>query len=132
MAKTRARPSQKWCVGQPPEQQRRHLRADQPAERKSSGNDRWLQGAIPDLIINALYLEHLEERAYARFGGATTLGDVKALAPGHAYSEPPPTAFDAYVQKRAGKVHEDHQKTAKNFDANIDTHRTQLGPSGQR
>ena len=32
-----------------------------------SDNNRWLQGIIPDLIINTLYLEHLEEGAYARF-----------------------------------------------------------------
>ena len=67
-----------------------------------NGSDinRWLKGVIPDLIISALYLEHLEEGAYARFGDATTLGGVKALAPGQAYSESPSTAFGASVQKR--------------------------------
>ena len=50
-----------------------------------SDNNRWLQGIIPDLIIDPLYLEHHKEGAYARFSDATTLGDVKALAPGQAY-----------------------------------------------
>ena len=44
-----------------------------------SDNNRWLQGTIPDLIINAFYLKHLEEGAYARFGDSTTLGDAKTL-----------------------------------------------------
>ena len=77
-----------------------------------SDNNRWLQGIIPDLIIGALYLEHLEEGAHARFGDATTLADVKTLAPGQAYSESPSTAFGSSVQKRADKVHEDYHKTA--------------------
>ena len=72
-----------------------------------SDNNRWLQGIIPDLVINDLYLEHLEEEAYARFRDATTPGDVKTLAPGQACSDSPSTAFGASVQKRAGKVHED-------------------------
>ena len=66
-----------------------------------SDNNRWLQGIIPDLIINASCLEHLEGGAYARFGDATTLGDVKALAPGQAYSESPSTSFGESAQKRA-------------------------------
>ena len=41
-----------------------------------SDNNPSLQGAIPGLIINALYLEHLKEGAHTRFGYATTLGDV--------------------------------------------------------
>ena len=58
-------------------------------------------GIILDLIINALYLVHLEEGAYARFGDATTLGNIKTLAPKQAYSESPSTAFGASVQKRS-------------------------------
>ena len=54
-------------------------------------------GIVPDLIIGALYREHLEEGAYARFCDATTPGDVKTLAPGQAYSKSPSTAFGAYV-----------------------------------
>ena len=54
------------------------------------------------MIIFALHLEHLENGAYARFGDATTLGDVRTLAPGQAYSEPPSMAFGASIQKRAG------------------------------
>ena len=80
------------------------------------------------LIIYALYLEHLEEGAYARFGDATTLGDVKTLAPGQAYSESPTTAFGASVQKRADKVHEDYHKTAKKLDAKLGTHTDATGP----
>ena len=82
-----------------------------------SGNNRWLQGITPDLIISALYLENLEEGAYARSWDATTPGDIRALAPGQAYSESPSTAFGASVQKRAEKVHEDHHKTSKKLDA---------------
>ena len=62
-----------------------------------SDNNRWLQGIIPDLIVSALQLEHLEKGAYARFGDATTLGDVRTLAPGQVYSEPPAMAFGASV-----------------------------------
>ena len=69
-----------------------------------SDNYRLLQGIIPDLITSALYLEHLEEGTYARFGDATTLGDVKALASGQAYSESQSTAFGASDQKRADKI----------------------------
>ena len=84
----------------------------QPANRLSgndSDNDRWLQGITPDLIVSALYLEHLEEAPYPRFRDATTLGDLKTLTPGQAHSEPPFTAFGESVQKRAGKVQEDYQ-----------------------
>ena len=35
--------------------------------------------------FNALYLKHLEEGANAHLGDATTLGDVKELAPGQAH-----------------------------------------------
>ena len=80
-------------------------------------NNWWLQGIIPNLIINALHLEHLEKGAYARFGDATTLGDVRTLAPGQAYSDSPSMAFGASVQKRADKVLGDYHKTAKKLDA---------------
>ena len=64
-------------MGQPPDLQR-HL------FNRLSDNDsdtyRWLQGAILGLIINALYLEHLEEGAYAHLGDATTPRDVKIYA----------------------------------------------------
>ena len=93
-----------------------------------SDNNRWLQGIIPDLKINALYLDHLEEGAYSRFGDATTPGDFKALAPGQAYSESPSTAFGASVQKRADKVHEDYHRTAKKLDAKLGTHADATGP----
>ena len=93
-----------------------------------SDNNRWLQGIIPDLIINALHLEHLEKGAYARFGDATTLGDVKTLAPGQAYSESPSMAFGASAQKRAGRAHEDYHKTAKKLDAKLGTHADATGP----
>ena len=52
---------------------------------------------------------------------ATTLGDVKTLAPGQAYSESPSTDFGGSVQKRAGKVHEDYHKAAKKLDAELGT-----------
>ena len=87
-----------------------------------SDNNRWLQGIIPDLIITALYLEHFEEGAYARFGDATTPGDVRALAPGKAYSESPSTAFGASAHKRADKIYGDFHKTAKKLDAKLGTH----------
>ena len=61
-------------------------------------------------------MEHPKGGAHARFGDATTLGDVKMLAPGQAYSEPPPTAIGASVQKRAAKVHNDSHITAKKLD----------------
>ena len=32
-----------------------------------SGSTRWLHGVIPDQIISALYLVHLEKGEYARF-----------------------------------------------------------------
>ena len=69
------------------------------------------------MIINALRLEHLENKAHERFGDATTLGDVKALAPGQVYLESASTASGASVQKRADKVHRDHHRTAKKLDA---------------
>ena len=114
-------------MGQPPDLQRHLLRADQSAKRQEQ-----LQGIIPDLIINALYLEHLEEGAYAHFGDATTLGDVKTLAQGQAYSEPPSTAFGASAQKRAGKVHGDYPKLPRSSTQNPARTRTLLGPSRQR
>ena len=73
--------------------------------QKDSDSNRWLQRIIPDLIINALHLEHFKKGAHARFGDATTHGDLKALAPWQAYSEPPSMAFGASVQKSADKVH---------------------------
>ena len=91
-------------------------------------NNRWLQGVIPDLIINALHLEHLEKGAYARFGDATTLGNAKTLAPGQAYSDSPSMAFGASAEKRAGRVHEDYHKTAKKLDAKLGTHADATGP----
>ena len=93
-----------------------------------SDSDLWLQGIIPDLIINDLYLKHLEGGAYTRFEDATDLGDVKTLAPGQAYSESPPTAFGASVQKRADKLHEDYNETAKKLDAKPGTHTDATGP----
>ena len=93
-----------------------------------SDDDRWRQGIIPDLIIDAHSLEHVEDRARARFGDATTLGDVKTLAPGQAYSESPSTDFGASVQKRADKVHEDYQKAAKKLDAKLGTPASATGP----
>ena len=86
-----------------------------------SDDGRWRQGFIPDLIVDAQSLEHVEDRARARFGEATTLGDVKTLAPGQAYSESLSTDFGASVQKRAGKVHEDYHKAAKKLDAKLGT-----------
>ena len=80
------------------------------------------------MIIDTLYLEHLEEGAYARSANATTLGNVKTLAPGQAYSESPPTAFGASVQKRADVVHEDCHKTARKLDAELGTHADATGP----
>ena len=77
---------------------------------------------IQGLIISALYLGHLEEGAHAPFGDATTLVDVKALAPGQAYSESPPTAFVASAQKRADKVHEEYHTTSKKLDSKLGTH----------
>ena len=50
------------------------------------------------------------------------------LAPGQAYSEPPPTAFDAFDQKRAGKVHEDHHIISKKLDAKHGAHADATGP----
>ena len=64
------------------------------------------------MIINAPYLEHIEEEAYTRFGDAITLRDVKTLEPELAYSEPPSAVFGASAQKRAGTVHEDCRKAA--------------------
>ena len=66
------------CKGTYPEQTNR-------LSDNGSENNQWLKGAIPDMIISAPFLEHLEEGAYARFGDATTPGDVKTLAPGQAY-----------------------------------------------
>ena len=63
------------------------------------------QGITPELSSTALYLEHLEEGAYERSGDVTSLGDVRTLAPGQAYSESQSTVFGAHVQKRAGKAH---------------------------
>ena len=40
----------------------------------------------------------------------------------------PPTAFGASVQKRAGKVHEDHHKSSKKLDAKLGTHADATGP----
>ena len=94
----------------------------------NSDNTRWLQGIVPDLIIGALYLEHLEEEAHASFCDTTALGDVKALAPGQAYSESPSTAFGASVQKRADKAHEDYHRTSKKLDAKLGTHPDATGP----
>ena len=45
-----------------------------------SGINRWLQGIFQDLIINAPYLEHLEEGAYAHLGDATIPRDVEIYA----------------------------------------------------
>jgi hypothetical protein len=93
-----------------------------------SDDDRWRQGIIPDLIVDAHSLEHVEDGARARFGDATTLGDVKTLAPGQAYSESPSTDFGASVQKRADKVHEDYHKAAKKLDAKLGTPAGATGP----
>ena len=70
---------------------------------------------------------HLEEGANARFGEASTPGDVRTLAPWKAYPELPSTAFGASVQKRADKVHGDYHITAKALDAKIGTHTDATG-----
>ena len=93
-----------------------------------SDNNRWLQGIIPDLIINAFYLEQLEEGAYVRFGDATTLGDVRTMAPGQAYSESPSMAFWSSILKRADKVHEDYHENATKLDEELGTHADATGP----
>ena len=49
-----------------------------------SDRNRWPKGIIPDLVIGAIFLGHLEDGAHAHFGDATTLRDVIALAPGQA------------------------------------------------
>ena len=49
-----------------------------------SDNNRWWKETIPDLIISALFLWNLVNGAHTRFGGATALGDIRALAPGQA------------------------------------------------
>ena len=86
-------------------------------------------GIIPDLIVDAHSLEHAEDGARARFGDATTLGDVKTLAPGQTYSESPSTDFGASVPKRADKVHEDYHKAAKKLDAKLGTPAGANGPA---
>ena len=58
--KTRARTSQRWRVGQPPDPQKTFSEQANRLSDNDSDNDRWLQGTSPHLIINALYLEHLE------------------------------------------------------------------------
>ena len=94
----RAHIPQKGCAwGNPPTCKETFSEQINRLSDNDSDNNRWLQGFIPDLIIYALYLEHLEEGAYARFGDATTLGDVRTLAPGQAYSESSSTAFGASV-----------------------------------
>ena len=99
---------------------------------KEGDSDRWLQGITPNLIIDALYLEHLEERANARFGDATTFGDTRTLAPRQADLESPSTAFGASSQKRAEKVHQVFHKTSKKLDAKLGTHTGATGPSRLR
>ena len=69
-----------------------------------------------------------ENKAYERFGDATTLGDVKTLAPGQIYSESASTAPGESVQKRADKVHRDYHKTAKKLDAKLGTPADVTGP----
>ena len=94
-----------------------------------SKNDRWLQRIIPDLILSALHLEHLENRAYGRFGDATNLGDVRTVALGQVNSKPVSMAFGASAQKRAGKVNEAYQKFAKKLDAKLGTHTDATRPA---
>ena len=97
-----------------------------------SDNNRWLQGVIPDMIISALHLEHLENKAYGRFGDATTLGDIRALAPGQVYSESPSAAFGASAQKRAEKYTKTTTKLRRSSTRNSARIQTQLSPSRQR
>ena len=48
--------------------------------------------------------------------------------PSTAHSESQSTAFGAFVQKRAGKVHGDCHKTAKKLDEKLVTHADATGP----
>ena len=51
-----------------------------------SENSRCLQRITPDLVIYALYLEHLDKGAHASFRDATTLEDLTTMAPAQANS----------------------------------------------
>ena len=86
--------------------------------------------AIPELLISALILRHLRNEARARFGDATALGDVKALAPRQAHSESPSTELGAFAQKRAGEAHAGCHKAARKLDANLGTPAEVTGPAG--
>ena len=115
-------------MGQPPDLQRHFLGADHRLSDNDSDDERWRQGIIPDLIVDAHSLGHVEDGARARLGEATTLGDVKTLAPGRTNSESPSTDFGASVQKRADKVHEDYHKAARKLDAKLGTPAGATGP----
>eukprot|EP00614_Pseudopedinella_elastica_P018888 CAMPEP_0172646268 /NCGR_PEP_ID=MMETSP1068-20121228/240153_1 /TAXON_ID=35684 /ORGANISM="Pseudopedinella elastica, Strain CCMP716" /LENGTH=263 /DNA_ID=CAMNT_0013460523 /DNA_START=331 /DNA_END=1119 /DNA_ORIENTATION=+ len=91
----------------------------------------WLWGdtaAVARLCSLTLPTWSTSKKKRTALGDATTLGDVKALASGQAYSKSPSTAFGAFVQKRVDKVHEDYRKIAKKLDAILGTHADATGP----
>ena len=69
-------------MGQPPDLQDTFSEQINRLSDNDSDDDRWRQGIIPDLVVDANPLEHVEDGARARFGDATTLGGVETLAPG--------------------------------------------------
>ena len=63
-----------------------------------------------------------------RFGDASTLADLKTLAPGQAYSESTSTGFSETVKKREVQVHEDYHKAAKKLDGQLGSRVGTIGP----
>ena len=82
--------------------------------------ERFIQGIIPDLMIDATSLE-LSQEAAQTFGTNCTLTDVKTLAPGQTYSQSTSEMFSAAVAKRQSKVSKDYHNAARKLDQKLGT-----------
>ena len=86
-------------------------------------NQRWKQGIIPDAVIQGRSLPALEGPGAERFGGKTTLLDVKTLSPCDNYKArlpaSPESPFAAVVRKRESKVNKDYHRHARELDAKV-------------
>jgi hypothetical protein len=88
-------------------------------------DSQWLQGILPDIVVNGKDLpQSWTGPGMKLFGGCTTLTDVKTLAPGNCYAVSPTgaagTPYGNVVATRAKRVDAEYHKHAEKLDGGTD------------
>jgi hypothetical protein len=104
----------------------------------SDEQERWMQGILADMVLYGVPLcSGWGGPGVERYGGVTTLTDVKTLAPGQVYKAdvplgPGPGQYGSVVAKRQEKVHKEYEAHAQKLDRSKGTPVGTKGPMETR